>query len=429
MDRNNSYHVYDGHDLYEDASRSQTLVEEFYQLQSASPSQKDDCVEDSMTKELSQKSRGMSQSRSDANIMYRRHPTRIDTSLDCEYSEPGNRHPASCDSFSSSSGYPSRGRFASRTPSPMKLDNINEDLEVGCSPSPPKRSRSPVKQLFGEHGWLGRSTSMKELPSDEFRKTGIKHWGGKLKQRVGEMVSPKISSLPSKLSLLTPRLYSKTGDVSKLMASNIFVNYDLPKYSFPPNSQFPISLDPPAQSRFYREIELMICATANQYLMTQARAGRMTVESLQKIKQFWASKNRPQVMEFQYDQTTQRDLVLYNLKTFRFFGPNAENPVAMNAMMLAWRTLAREMSVRTFCTPDSVIRKQLHDGYKILEMLGGTPLMFLAFQQMQVTCLQIMHDEQARREGFRPKKFGVERKWEPRSEDKFKSMEMENPFA
>jgi hypothetical protein len=45
-----------------------------------------------------------------------------------------------------------------------------------------------VKQLFGERGWLGRSTSMKELPSEEYRKTGFKHWGEKLKQKVGEIV-------------------------------------------------------------------------------------------------------------------------------------------------------------------------------------------------------------------------------------------------
>ena len=82
-----------------------------------------------------------------------------------------------------------RGRALNRTPSPTKqLEDIKEESPV--SPHvPPKRSRSPVKQLFGEKGWLGRSTSMKELPSEEYRKRGLKVWGGKLKQRMLEKVS------------------------------------------------------------------------------------------------------------------------------------------------------------------------------------------------------------------------------------------------
>lgn len=89
--------------------------------------------------------------------------------------------------------------MASRTPSPAKLDDIVENGIAEFSQSPVKRSRSPVKQLFGERGWLGRSTSMKELPSEEYRKTGFKHWGGKLKQKVGEIVSPNKDFLPPKI--------------------------------------------------------------------------------------------------------------------------------------------------------------------------------------------------------------------------------------
>ena len=86
---------------------------------------------------------------------------------------------------------PSRGRIATRTPSPVKqLEDIKE--EYSASPKDtPRRSRSPVKQLFGEKGWLGRSTSMKELPSEEYRKTGIKVWGGKLKQRMIQKVNQR----------------------------------------------------------------------------------------------------------------------------------------------------------------------------------------------------------------------------------------------
>lgn len=171
----------------------------------------------------------------------------------------------------------------------------------------------------------------------------------------------------------------------------------------------------------------MICATANYYLNIQKDEGRMSVESVAKIMQFWTSKNRAQVIEFQFDQATQRDLILYNLKSFRFYGPNADNIVSMNSMMQSWKTLAREMAVRTFCTPDSVIRKHLHDIYKILEMLGAPLVTFLAFQEIQIKALKTMRDEQQCRNECGAIKFGVEMRWEPPVRTS-KDGELDNPF-
>lgn len=202
---------------------------------------------------------------------------------------------------------------------------------------------------------------------------------------------------------------------------NPFTMESSPKGYLQP-SKFPISLDPPTQARLYSEVELMICVTANVFLMEQRREGRMSIESLVKVTDMWKSKGRPQVVEFQFDQATQRDLVLYNLKTFRFHGENADNRVAINSMMYNWKALAKEMSVRTFCTPDSVIRKHLHDIYRILELLGAPVTTFWVFQDIQVRTLNLMKEEQRRREerhlakkaGYqRVGGMGVERAWNP----------------
>ncbi|KAK4692393.1 hypothetical protein P7C71_g4802, partial [Lecanoromycetidae sp. Uapishka_2] len=305
----------------------------------------------------------------------------------------------------------SRGRSISRTPSPAK---VLEDIKEVCSPtSPPnpaprKRSRSPMKKLFGEMGRLGKSMSMKDLPSQEYRKKGFKHWGGKVKERVENL----------------------TDDVSKLIPASVSLHSSPSKSSpskTPPKSKFHVSLTPPMQAKLYADIELMICATANHYLNIQKDAGRMSVESVAKVMQFWVSKNRPQVIEFQFDQATQRDLILYNLKSFRFYGPNADNIVSMNSMMQSWKSLAREMAVRTFCTPDSVIRKHMHDSYKILEMLGAPLVTFLAFQEIQIKALKVMRDEQQRKDKEEAIEFGVEKKWEPPTRTS-KDGELENPF-
>lgn len=162
-------------------------------------------------------------------------------------------------------------------------------------------------------------------------------------------------------------------------------------------STFPVSLDPPTQAKLYSEIELMICVTANKFLIQQYEHGRMSPESVSKVTSFWGGKNRPQVIEFQFDQATQRDLILYNLKTFQFYGESAKNPVVLNSTMYNWKTIAKEMSVRTFCNPDSVVKKHMHDTHKVLEMLGAPLVTFLAFQELQVKALATIRETQKKR--------------------------------
>ncbi|EEH47289.1 uncharacterized protein PADG_03387 [Paracoccidioides brasiliensis Pb18] len=262
---------------------------------------------------------------------------------------------------SSGSRSPERGRGPRRSLSPVKvLEDLDENSPLEFLPSPRKRSRSPHKKLFGENGWLGRSPSLKEGLSEKNKMPGLRSIGEKIKQRVEDIA----------------------GDVKKSKERL--------------QSTFPISLDPPTQAKLYSEMELMICVTANKFLLDQHKDSRMSVESVTKITNFWTSKNRPQVVQFQFDQLTQRDLIIYNLRTFKFHGECSQNVVALNSTLRNWKAVAKEMSVRTFCTPDSVIRKHMHDTHKILEMLGAPLVTFLAFQELQVNTLALMKQEQER---------------------------------
>ncbi|KAL8725314.1 MAG: hypothetical protein Q9181_006459 [Wetmoreana brouardii] len=386
--------------------------------------------------------KGMSQSMSENNISFRRpydhshfSPNVIQQRMDYDTAGATSRYEGESPSFARS-----RGRRSSRAPSPVKaLEDIKEDqtpegirdqsphkdISMELPASPVKRSRSPMKQLFGDKGFLGRSTSMKELPSEEYRKKGMKHFGAKFKQRVGDMSEGVSKFIPASIS---------HGDLSKFIPASL-TNRESPSKSSTvvPTSTFPVSLSPPEQARFYADAELMICATANKYLITQKEEGRMSYESIAKVTSSWAQKNRPQVIDFMFDQLTQRDLILYNIKTFRFYGPNAENGVNMNAMLNCWKTLAKEMSVRTFCTGDSTIRKQIQDIYKILEMLGAPMVTFMAFQQIQVKVLKTMREQQQKRDENEAMQFGVERKWEPPGgfgpRDSAESEAYTNPFT
>ncbi|KAL8930976.1 MAG: hypothetical protein Q9208_000077 [Pyrenodesmia sp. 3 TL-2023] len=368
----------------------------------------------SQTTKYQLKPKGMSHSSSENNITFRRVDAQNQSSFNImqQLNHSGSSSATSNYGSKTPPSSRARGRIPARSVSPIKgLEDIKEDQSPGAPhrerfhkytpaplpSSPTKRSRSPMKQLFGENGFLGWSTSMKELPSEEYRKKGVKHLGEKLKQRVEGMTA---SISHGDLSKLIPASLSNRESPSKPGTVKVI-------------STFPVSLSPPEQSKFYAEAELMIVATANNYLIIQKEEGRMSYESVAKITNFWAQKNRPQVIDFMFDQLTQRDLILYNLKTFRFYGPNAENPMSMNAMMNSWKTLAKEMSVRTFCTGDSTIRKQIQDIYKILELLGAPMVTFMAFQQIQVKILKIMREKQQERDEREAIKFGIERKWEP----------------
>ena len=134
------------------------------------------------------KSPGMLHSQSESNIDYHAPPTNAySLRVGKTFALQNDSHTRSSEDSTNTSF--SRGRTASRTPSPVKvLEDIKEDQSPSSPIAPPKRSRSPMKQLFGEGGWLGKSTSFKELPNEEFRKKGLKHWGGKIKQRVEDLV-------------------------------------------------------------------------------------------------------------------------------------------------------------------------------------------------------------------------------------------------
>lgn len=406
-------------------------VENFFQNHGNAQPSPAKSIESSPNKDPKQP-KGMSQSRSESWLHYDGVPTGVRTPIQTQ------TRPVDINDFfyRSPAATPTRGRLP-RTPSPTKLDNIVEDQSTDDPPSPIKRSRSPVKQLFGEHGWLGRSTSMKEKPSEEFRKSAMKRFTAKVKQRVGELVSIAPSEetfsrteLQTELTIST--LQNQTEDVSKKLlpiSPPSLVGYATMSTSpikMGAVTTFPVSLAPPEQAKLFSEVELMICCTANKYLQRQHEFGRLSVASVARVAQSWTSKNRPQVMEFMYDQQTQHELVTYNLKTFHFYGPQAEDVIALNSMMLSWKQLGKDMSVRTFCTPDSAVKKILNDSNMVLQMLGARNATFRAFQLLQYEVFNLIQERQERAEKDARTSWGVEKRWEP-SESELVDEEL-NPF-
>ena len=76
----------------------------------------------------------------------------------------------------------------------------------------------------------------------------------------------------------------------------------------------------PEQAKLFSELELMVVHTANRFLRNEYAHGRLSASSLAKLHEAWTSLNRAPVIEFWYDQLTQRELVMTNLKTIHVHG-------------------------------------------------------------------------------------------------------------
>ncbi|KAL4806289.1 hypothetical protein BDV18DRAFT_160357 [Aspergillus unguis] len=237
--------------------------------------------------------------------------------------------------------------------------------------------RSSHKQLFGSNGWLGCTEEL-ATPKKLKYKPSLRGLGKKFKQHV-EDVKQHVEEV----------------------AADLAKGHPLPFHTRQPkvlsNPTAAISLDAAAQAKLYSEMEMMICVSANQFLVQQHADGRISKESIKKINNFWGSKNRPNVVEFQFDQATQRQLILNNIKTLHFNGDSSTNPVALHSNLHNWKAVVKEMSVRTFCAPDSVIRKHMHDIQKLLDMLGAPVATFLAFEELQAQTLVWMKEQRAKR--------------------------------
>ena len=157
-----------------------------------------------------------------------------------------------------------------------------------------------------------------------------------------------------------------------------------------PQSTIPISLNPPIQAMLYSELEVMIFVSANVFLVEQYHEGRLSSESIKRIKNYWGSKNRPSVVEFRFDQATQQRLIMENKRSLRFHGESSTNPVLLSSNLHNWKAIVKEMSIRTFCAPDSMIRKHMHDVYKLLDMLGAPISTLVVCQKLHMQALSLM---------------------------------------
>lgn len=194
-----------------------------------------------------------------------------------------------------------------------------------------------------------------------------------------------------------------------------------------------VSLGPPEQARILMEVELMIVHTANSFLMNQFSQGRMAVDSIKKTVDAWKNRGRPTVIEFMYDQATQRDLVAINQHNFRFHGERAGDSARINSMLYTWKMVASQMAIRTFCNADTIILKLLFDIEMIIELLGARDAILLRLQQIRSAANERMRlaRQQKDNENTQDNPAGRDRNWHNNSSEDGPSMRtsMDDPYG
>ena len=318
------------------------------------------------------------------------------SSLDAVYLHEGNEHQPTYEEYDGQdTSQLAALDYADSIKRPLSpIDEPGEDcdtdvLELELIRPQVHPSKLPHKKLFGEKSLLGRTTEVHAMPLERRKSQMFKAFGKKIKKQVEVLVSafPVFSKCLPAASLM---LSMQTDDVAKVYPNSLSSG-SLRRPGVPSSSTARVSLDPATQAKLYADMEYMICLRANDFLVQQHSEGRISPDSIKKINNLWGSKNRPQVVEFHFDQATQRRLIISNLRDLRFNGECSTNPILLSTNLHNWKAIAKEMSVRTFCTPDSAIRKHMHDIHKILDMLGTPVSTFLAFEDLQMRTLSLMN--------------------------------------
>ncbi|KAJ5747055.1 uncharacterized protein N7511_008751 [Penicillium nucicola] len=214
------------------------------------------------------------------------------------------------------------------------------------------------KDLFGNKGWLDQS---------KFPITNKRRLSSGLKS-LGQTVKAHVKDLALIMSWQTGE--SKR---ARITTSNASIAIEVTAA---------LSLSIETQVKLYAELEYLIVTTANRFLMHEYYDGNISDLSIRRLNKEWISKNRPGVPEFCFDQSTQRELIFANRQSVKFGGGACANPMLLHAIFSNWKSVCVETNVRSFCLPDSAVRKHLHDIEGILELLNAPSSTMEAMQTL-----------------------------------------------
>lgn len=313
-------------------------------------------------------------------------PVENDSVVDCDVLQQQMRDPVAYVSRRIPLGpEEEHGRRGRRPTTPTSLSRLRCDLKNSPPKTPRPRSRSPVKKLIG----MVKSMSTNQIPT--------------------EPALPKAETPASTNKRRWKDLSNKlrhgflTADLEQIEQENMMEQYATNQghgiedgiciITPPPSRQrtvFPVSIRSSGQSKLWSELEYMLIETCNCFLKEELEHDRLSRDSILRAKRQWQARNRPQVIEFYYDQATQYDIIIANFKTVRLYSDYAQDAVMLTSVLHQWKILIRELAVKTLCMPDSIVRRWLHDGRRILELLGASQITLSHLDRLSSLCLAVI---------------------------------------
>lgn len=195
-----------------------------------------------------------------------------------------------------------------------------------------------------------------------------------------------------------------TADLEQLeqeeMMEQYSTNNDVQILTPPPSRQrssFPVSIKSSGQSKLWSELEYMLIETCNTFLKEELANDRISRDSVIRAKRQWQSRSRPPIIEFYYDQATQYEIIIGNLRTIKLYSDYAEDAIILNSVLHQWKILIRELSVKTLCMPDSIVRRWLHDGRRVLELLGAPQITLAHLDRLSGLCFAVFGSAEKQR--------------------------------
>ncbi|ODA77485.1 hypothetical protein RJ55_07114 [Drechmeria coniospora] len=166
-------------------------------------------------------------------------------------------------------------------------------------------------------------------------------------------------------------------------------------------SHIAISLTPREQSLLFCELEFHLTSALHDFITAELERGHLVADNLKSISDWWLSQGRPKVIGFRYDLETQLELVCLHVHDFNFYGRHQSNPVEIAGLLDAMKADARQIRVRTFCQPDSVIAKQLVDSQSLFNMINVSHCRQLGLSEIVQFFRVIVGREKQKREAQR----------------------------
>lgn len=123
---------------------------------------------------------------------------------------------------------------------------------------------------------------------------------------------------------------------------------------------------------FHSKLEYILQSAANDFLYKRYVDGTLDSKNFARVRKSWKKQGRPTVVEFRFNIATQWKLANANEKALTFPGAGRMTTAQVRSTIKGWSTLARQLSVKTFCEPDILIKMQCAEARRVLILLDAS---------------------------------------------------------